>query len=42
MGNACSTYGTTKKFTKLWMEKLKGRDHTENLGIDRRIILKRS
>jgi hypothetical protein len=26
--------------TKFWLESLKGRDHSEELGVDRRIILK--
>jgi hypothetical protein len=26
--------------TKLWLENLKGRDHSEDLGVDGRIILK--
>jgi hypothetical protein len=26
--------------TKFWSEKLKGRDHLEDLGIDEKIILK--
>jgi hypothetical protein len=25
---------------KLWLEKLKGRDHLEELGLDRKIVLK--
>jgi hypothetical protein len=26
--------------TKFWLESLKGRDHSEDLGVDERIILK--
>jgi hypothetical protein len=33
MGRACS------KHTKFWSENLKGRDHVEDVDIDRRIIL---
>jgi hypothetical protein len=36
MGGAC----TEEKRTKVWLESLKGRDHLEDLGVDRRIILK--
>jgi hypothetical protein len=41
MGAACSTHGIDEKCTKLWSEDLKGRDHSEDLGVDRKIILER-
>jgi hypothetical protein len=37
MGKVCSTYGRDKKY-KLWSENLKGRDHSEDLGIDCKIV----
>jgi hypothetical protein len=29
-----------RRNTKFWLENLKGRDHLEDLGVDKRIILK--
>jgi hypothetical protein len=41
MGGACSMCGGDEKMrTKFWLESLKGRDHSEDLGVDRVIILK--
>jgi hypothetical protein len=34
--------GERQMHTKFWMMNLKGRDHLEDLGIDRRIISERS
>jgi hypothetical protein len=31
--------GKMRNHTKFWLETLKGRDHLEDLGIDRKIIL---
>jgi hypothetical protein len=39
MGGTCSTYGSERNSTMLRLEKLKVRDHSEDVGIDRRIIL---
>jgi hypothetical protein len=33
-------YGHTRNAYKIWSENMKGRDHSEDLGIDRSIILK--
>jgi hypothetical protein len=38
-GNA-SRMGRTEMLTKLWLEILKGKDHSEELGVDGRIIKK--
>jgi hypothetical protein len=40
MGGACITCGRNEMHTKLWLGNLKGRSHSEHLGIDGRIILK--
>jgi hypothetical protein len=32
--------GAAKRSTKLWLESLKGSDHSEDLGVGGRIILK--
>jgi hypothetical protein len=43
MGKACSTYGDMRKLemhTTFWLVSLKIRDHSEDLGIDGRKILK--
>jgi hypothetical protein len=42
MRGACSTHGQMSNVYKFWLENLKVRDHSEDLGIDRRIILERS
>jgi hypothetical protein len=39
MGVVCGTCEGDDKHTKYWSENLKGRDHSEDLGIDGRIIL---
>jgi hypothetical protein len=39
MGGACSTYGRDEIYPKFWSENLKERDHSEDLGMDREIIL---
>jgi len=39
LGGACSTLGRGDKLFKLfWSKNLKGTDHSENLGVDERII----
>jgi hypothetical protein len=40
MGGACSTYGKNEKCLHFWLECLRGRDYSEDLGINRNIILK--
>jgi hypothetical protein len=40
MGRACSGQEEMRNSTKFWLESLKGRDHSEDLGVDGRIILK--
>lgn len=41
IGEACSAHGATRKMcTKFWSERLLGRDHSEDLGLVGRIILK--
>jgi hypothetical protein len=39
MGRVYSAHGTDEKYKKL-LESLKGKDHSEDLGIDGRIIVK--
>jgi len=39
MDRACSTCGREEMHTKFWSENLKGRDLSENLGLDWKIIL---
>jgi hypothetical protein len=40
MGWECSTHGGDAKFIQtFWSENLKGRAHSEDLGVDERIIL---
>jgi hypothetical protein len=38
MGGACSTQERLEICTKFWSKNLKGRDHSDDLGIDGRII----
>jgi hypothetical protein len=41
MGEACSAHGIDEKCAeKFWLESLKGRDHTEYIGVNGRKILK--
>jgi hypothetical protein len=41
MGGTCSAYGVDEKFGRIfWLENLKGRDHSEDIGVGVRIILK--
>jgi hypothetical protein len=41
MGGACSAHGRDEKCVqKFWFESLKGRDNSEDLVVDGRIILK--
>jgi hypothetical protein len=42
MGEACSIYGKVKSGCKIWLASLRRRDYSEDLGIDRRIMLNRS
>jgi len=39
MGGACSTYGEMRDAYKVWSKNPKGRDHSEYLGVDGKIIL---
>jgi hypothetical protein len=39
MGGESSTHGRYENAYNIWVEKMKGRDHSENLGIDEKIIL---
>jgi len=36
MGGTCSTHDMRRKF---WLENLKGRDYSEDIGVDGRITL---
>jgi hypothetical protein len=38
MGGSCRTHGEMRNAYKYWSEKLKGRDYTEDLSIDGKII----
>jgi len=40
MGGARSTYGGEEMHTGVWWENLKERDHLEDPGADRRILLR--
>jgi hypothetical protein len=40
MGGACSTYGGREVYTRFWWENLRERDHSEDPGLDGRIILR--
>jgi hypothetical protein len=39
MGRECSMSGRDEMHTIFWSDNLKGRDHLEDLGIDRKKIL---
>jgi len=39
MGGSCSMHGEIGAYTKFWSEDPKGRDHSEDVGVDGRIIL---
>jgi hypothetical protein len=38
MGGSCSTHGRDEMYTELQSENLKGRNHSQDLGLDGRII----
>jgi hypothetical protein len=40
MGGACGTHAAHEKCIKFLFERLKGRDHSKELGVNGRIILK--
>jgi hypothetical protein len=40
MGRACRTHGGNDKCIQNWLESLKGRDHSQDLGVNGRIISK--
>jgi hypothetical protein len=40
MGGACSTYGKRRGADRLWWGNLRDRDHSENPGVNGRIILR--
>jgi hypothetical protein len=40
MGRTCSAHEENGMRTKFWLESLKGRDHSEDLGVDGMIRLK--
>jgi hypothetical protein len=40
IGGACGTYGGEELHTGIWWRDLGERDHMEDLGVDRRVILK--
>jgi hypothetical protein len=41
MGGACSTHEADEKYiTKFWLECLKGIDHSQDLGVDVKLLLK--
>jgi hypothetical protein len=40
MGGTCSTHERgKKKHIKFWLKNLKGRDHSDDLGVDGKILL---
>jgi hypothetical protein len=39
MGGECSMYGKDEKCIQYWLESLRERYHSEDLGVDGRIIL---
>jgi hypothetical protein len=39
---ACDTYGEEDKCTEVWWEYLKERDQLQDVGLDRKVILKRT
>jgi hypothetical protein len=40
MGGACSAHGETRNAHRILLQSVKGRDHSKDLGVDGRIILK--
>jgi len=40
MGGTCSTYGEKTGVHRVLVERLEGRDHLEDLGVNGRIILR--
>jgi hypothetical protein len=40
MGGACSTHGEMRSAYTFFIGSLKGRDQSEDVGVDRKIILK--
>jgi len=41
MGGHVARMGRSEMYTRYWSENLKGRDHSQDLGVDGRIILGR-
>jgi hypothetical protein len=41
MGGACNTHGINEKCINVWSENVKGRGHSEDLGVDGKIITDR-
>jgi len=39
MGETCSTHENYEIHTEIWSENLKGRDQSEDLGVDGKIML---
>jgi len=39
MGGTCNTHGRDEKCTVFWSERLEGRDHLEDVGVDGRLML---
>jgi hypothetical protein len=40
MGETCSMHGQLGTCTEFWLESVEGRDHSEDLGIEGRVILR--
>jgi hypothetical protein len=40
MGGACSAHGEMRMRTKVWLEILKVRDNSKDLGVNAKIVLK--
>jgi hypothetical protein len=40
MDGECSTHGEMRNAQKFWLESLRGRDQSQDLGVDWRVILK--